>query len=56
MKTTNFRTAPVAAQEPVEIAVPQEPADVMVQASATEQPEPTVAPKAKATKKAAKKE
>jgi hypothetical protein len=49
-------SAPVAAQEPVEIAVPQEPADVMVQASATEQPEPTVAPKAKATKKAAKKE
>jgi hypothetical protein len=37
-------------------AVTREPADPAVREPATEQPEPTVAPKAKATKKAAKKE
>jgi len=46
---------PVAAKEPVEVAV-QGPAEVTGQEPATEQQEPTVEPKAKATKKAAKKE
>lgn len=46
---------PVAAKEPVEVAV-QGPAEVTGQEPATEQQEPPVEPKAKATKKAAKKE
>jgi hypothetical protein len=46
---------PVVAKEPVEVAV-QGPAEVTGQEPATEQQEPTVEPKAKATKKAAKKE
>jgi hypothetical protein len=47
--------AQVVGNEPVEIAA-QKPAEEAVQEPATEQPEPTVAPKAKAIKKAAKKE
>ena len=47
--------APAVAGEPTQ-AVAQKPAEEAIQESATEQPEPTVAPKAKATKKAAKKE
>ena len=47
--------APVVAPEPVS-AVAQKPAEVTVQEPATEQQEPVVEPKAKATKKAAKKE
>ena len=47
--------APAVAEEPAEVAI-QEPGEGTVQEPATEQPEPTVAPKAKATKKAAKKE
>lgn len=46
---------PVTAEKPVEVAI-REPGERTVQEPATEQPEPTVAPKAKATKKAAKKE
>jgi hypothetical protein len=48
--------APAVAEEPTQ-AVAQKPAEEAIQEPATEQPEPTVvAPKAKATKKAAKKE
>jgi hypothetical protein len=47
--------APVVDKYPLQ-AVAQKPAEEAVQAPATEQPEPAVAPKAKATKKAAKKE
>jgi hypothetical protein len=46
---------PSVAEEPTQ-AVAENPAEKEVQEPATEQPEPTVAPKAKATKKAAKKE
>jgi hypothetical protein len=47
--------APVVSQEPTQ-AVVEKPAEEAVQEPAPEQPEPTVAPKAKATKRAAKKE
>jgi hypothetical protein len=55
--------APVVAQEPAQAAVPkplevaiQEPGEATVQEPATEQLEPLVVPKAKATKRSAKKE
>jgi hypothetical protein len=48
-------SAPVVSQQPTQ-AVVEKPAEKAVQEPATEQPEPTVAPKAKSTKKAAKKE
>src|SRR3984957_16246637 len=47
--------APVVAEEPTQ-AVVEKPAEEAVQEPATEQPEPMVEPKAKPTKKAAKKE
>jgi hypothetical protein len=47
--------APAVTQEPTQAGV-EKPAEEAVQEPATDQPEPTVTPKAKTTKKAAKKE